>query len=312
MTGERRFTAAGDDRLDRMIAAALPELSRSYAQRLIEAGSVSVDGAAVTRRSTVVAAGAEVGVDLQPPTLDGMRAEDVPLDVIYEDEHTLVINKQPGLIVHPTPGRPRVTLVDVIRTRYPEVQEIDGSDRPGVVHRLDRDTSGVMVFAKSYEATQVLKDQWRERETLKIYLALVEGDVQPAEGIIDAPLGPDAARPGRRAVVDQGQPARTQYWAREQFGEEATLLDVRIFTGRTHQIRVHLSAVGHSVVGDVMYGAAATQVIARQALHAQRLGFTLASTGEWREFEAPAPADMLAAIETVRARHRAATEQAAG
>ena len=298
----RRFTVEEGDRLDRLVATELPELSRSQARRLIEDGQVMVDAIVATRASTTVSRGATVEVELPVvPDLD-LLAEDVPLHVLFEDEETLVIDKAPGLVVHPVPGLTGVTLINAVRARYPEVREIDAGDRPGVVHRLDRDTSGVMVFAKSAAAVAMLKAQWRERETLKIYLALVEGEVEPAEGIIEAPLGPDPTNPRRRAVVEAGQSARSQYRVLEQYGEDAALLEVRIFTGRTHQIRVHLAAVGHPVVADSLYGRR-SDLIGRQALHASRLGFTLASTGEWREFEAPMPQDMQRAVETLRRRH---------
>ncbi len=234
--------------------------------------------------------------------LEAARADAAALEILYEDEHTLVIDKVPGLVVHPAPGLEEVTLVDIVRERYPEVREIDDSDRPGVVHRLDRDTSGVMVVAKSAEAQHMLKEQWREREPSKVYLALVEGNVDPPAGIIEAPLGPDPTRPSRRAVIEGGQSARSEYRVLEQYGDEAALLQVTIFTGRTHQIRVHMAAVGHPVLADTLYGHT-SEHIQRQALHAWRLGFTLASTGERRTFEAPVPADLQRAIETLRARH---------
>jgi 23S rRNA pseudouridine1911/1915/1917 synthase len=297
----RRFVASEDGRIDRIVAAALPELSRSQARRLIEDGGVTVNGSVVTRAGHATREGATIEVELPVvPDLD-LLAADVPLRVLYEDEETLVIDKTPGLIVHPAPGVTGVTLINAVRARYPEVREIDG-DRPGVVHRLDRDTSGAMVFAKTETAAQVLKDQWRERETLKRYLALVEGAVDPPEGVIEALLGPDPTNPRRRAVVEDGQSARSHFRVLEQYGAEAALVEVEIHTGRTHQIRVHMAAIGHPVCGDALYGHR-SPLIARQALHAIRLGFTLASTGEWREFEAPVPNDINDAIETLRARH---------
>ncbi len=300
-----RFAAQRRDRLDRLVAAELPELSRSQARRLIDDGRVTVNATVATRAGVVVEEAATVTVELPVvPDLDLLAAE-VPLHVVFEDEETLVIDKEPGLVVHPVPGIPGVTLINAVRARYPEVREIDNGDRPGVVHRLDRDTSGVMVFAKSAAAVSMLKNQWRERETLKIYLALVDGRVDPREGIVEAPLGPDPTNPRRRAVVDDGQSARTQYRVLEQYGDEAALLEVRIFTGRTHQIRVHLAAIGYPVTGDPIYGRP-SDLIARQALHARRLGFTLASTGEWREFEAPMPEDMRHAVELLRQRHQPA------
>jgi 23S rRNA pseudouridine1911/1915/1917 synthase len=302
MSPVRRFTTADEGRLDVAIVAEMPELSRSQVRRLIEEGQVTVDGRLVERSAAHVAPGAAVEV-VEPvvPDLD-LQASAVPLDVIYEDEETLVLNKQPGLVVHPRPGMNAVTLINAVRARYPEVCEIDDGERGGIVHRLDRDTSGVIALAKSEAAQFAMKEQWRTRATVKIYLAIVEGRVEPPEGIIDAPLGPDPVEPSRRAVVERGQSARTQYRVIEQYGDEAALLEVRIFTGRTHQIRVHMEAIGHPVLGDTMYGHA-SDLIDRQALHAARLGFTLASNGAWREFEAPLPDDMCAAVETLRERH---------
>lgn len=310
MTATRTFDVGEPDRLDRAIVAAMPELSRSQVRRLIEDGQVSVDGRVVERPATAVGSGARVAV-IEPvvPDLD-LQAHEVPLDILYEDEETLVLDKQPGLVVHPRPGMNAVTLINAVRARYPEVREIDESDRGGIVHRLDRDTSGVIALAKSEPAQFAMKEQWRRRATLKVYLAIVEGRVEPAEGIIDAPLGPDPNDPSRRAVVERGQSARTQYRVLEQYGDEAALLEVRIFTGRTHQIRVHMEAIGHSIVADQMYGRT-SDVIERQALHAARLGFTLASNGAWREFEAPLPADMAAAIEELRERHGVAPSERA-
>jgi 23S rRNA pseudouridine1911/1915/1917 synthase len=296
------FVASVPDRLDRAIVEAMPELSRSQVRRLIEEGRVAVDGAVVIKPAMAVAAGAAVRVE-EPVLADlELAADEVPLDVIYEDEETLVLNKQPGLVVHPREGVHEVTLINAVRARYPEVREIDASNRGGIVHRLDRDTSGVIALAKSEASQFALKEQWRSRETLKIYLALVEGVVDLPEGIIEAPLGPNPDDPRRRAVVEEGQYARSQYRVLEQYGDEAALLEVRIFTGRTHQIRVHLLAIGHPIIGDLMYGHP-SDLIDRQALHAWKLGFTLASNGAWREFTAPVPEDMRAAIDSLRNRH---------
>lgn len=301
MSAPHRFAAPRRDRLDRLVAEAVPALSRAQAQRLIEQGHVTVDGALATRPALMVEAAAAIEVTV-PASEAPPGAAAVPLTVLYEDEHTLVIDKQPGIIVHAVPGVPGITLVDVVRAHYPDADDLQDGDRAGVVHRLDRDTTGVLAYAKTAVARETLKDQWRARETLKQYVALVEGRVDPPAGIIDAPLGPDPDDPRRRAVVESGESAYTEYRVREQYGDEAALLDVTIRTGRTHQIRVHLAAVGHPVLGDALYGRRST-LIARQALHASRLGFRLPSTDEWREFEAPLPDDMRAAIATLRARH---------
>lgn len=296
------FIAAVDGRLDLAVVSHLPALSRSQVRRLIADGKVQVNGAPVAKAGTAIPAGSLVRVE--EPTLGDMdlASSEIPLDVIYEDEETLVLNKQPGLVVHPREGLQEATLINAVRSRYPRVREIDDTDRGGIVHRLDRDTSGVIALAKSEESQAVLKAQWRARETEKTYLALVEGVLDPPEGIIEAPLGADPDDPRRRAVVEAGQYARSQYRLLEQYGDEAALVMIRIFTGRTHQIRVHMLAIGHPVVGDFQYGQTSGR-IGRQALHAWRLGFTLASNGAWRIFEAPLPQDLRTAIDGLRADH---------
>lgn len=303
------FVAPSDGRLDLAVVGHLPALSRSQVRRLIENGKVEVDGTLVTRGGAQVAAGSSIRVE--EPTLGDMdlAAAEIPLDVLYEDEETLVLNKQAGLVVHPREGVQEATLINAVRARYPEVREIDDTDRGGIVHRLDRDTSGVIALAKTEESQAVLKDQWRARETEKTYLALVEGVLDPPEGIIEAPLGADPEDPRKRAVVENGQHARSQYRLVEQYGDEAALAVIRIYTGRTHQIRVHMLAIGHPVLGDFQYGRPSER-IGRQALHAWRLGFTLVSNGAWRVFEAPLPEDLRHAIDALRADHgvRPATE----
>lgn len=296
------FEAPRRDRLDRLIAEALPSLSRSQAQRLIEQGQVVVAGHSVTRPAQAVEQDQAVEVTV-PPTVTDEAAAQVPLEILFEDEHVLVVDKPFGILVHAVPGVPGLSIVDVIRARYPEAADLqEGDYRAGVVHRLDRDTTGVLAFAKTDVARETLKDQWRARETLKQYVALVEGHVEPAAGIVDAPLGPDPNDSRRRAVVEVGESAYSEYRVREQYGDEAALVDVRIRTGRTHQIRVHLEAIGFPVMGDTLYGRR-SEYIGRQALHAARLGFRLPSTGEWREFTAPIPEDMQRAIDALRAKH---------
>jgi len=305
------FTSQGDTRLDRAVIEQIPALSRAQARRLIEAGSVTVDGQPVLKPGVNVSPGAVIHVE--EPTLgaDDLAAAEIPLDVIYEDEETLVLNKQPGLVVHPREGVQGATLINAVRARYPEVGEIDDTERGGIVHRLDRDTSGVIALAKTVESQLVLKDQWRNRETEKYYLAIVEGRPDPAEGIIEAPLAADPNDPRRRAVVEDGQYARSQYRVLEQYGEEAALIEVRIFTGRTHQIRVHMLAVGHPIMGDYQYGQESAR-IGRQALHAWRLGFTLVSNGQFRVFRAPVPDDLCEAIRGLRADHGVAAHPDVG
>ena len=310
MSSDRHFVVRHSGRLDRAVVEAMPELSRSQVRRLVEDGSVRVGAEVMTKPAPTVHEGAGLLV-AEPivPNLD-WQAHDVPLDIIFEDEETLILNKPAGIIVHPRPGMNAVTLLNAVRARYPEVREIDDSGRGGIVHRLDRDTSGVIALAKSEAAQHALKQQWRDRETLKRYLAVVEGFVDPSHGVIEAPLGADPNDPRRRAVVEQGQYARSEFEVIEQFGDEAALVSVRIHTGRTHQIRVHMAAIGHPIAGDQMYGHA-SELIERQALHARLLGVTLPSTGEWREFEADLPADMEEIIDTLRRRRSAEPSNAA-
>ena len=302
MTDRREFVVAEDNRLDRAVVAAMPELSRSQVRRFIEEGLVEVAGAVATRPAHSVRVGATVTV-VEPvvPNLD-WQAQDVPLDVIFEDEETLVLNKPAGIIVHPTPGSNDVTLINAVRARYPEVRDIDDTGRGGIVHRLDRDTTGVIALARSQAAQFALKEQWKARETLKRYIAIVEGFVDPVEGMIETQVGPDPQDPRRQAVVETGRTARSEFHVLEQFGEEAALVDVRIYTGRTHQIRVHMAAIGNPVLGDWLYGKP-SDLIDRQALHARLLGFSLPSSGAWREFEAPIPPDFQTALDTLRLRH---------
>lgn len=301
MTDPSTFSAPRRERLDRLVAEAMPAISRAQAQRLIEQGHVAVAGLEVSRPAAVIEADAIIEVT-QPALVSPPGAAEVELHIIYEDEHVLVINKQPGIILHAVPGVPGITMVDVVRAHYPDAIDLQEGDRAGVVHRLDRDTTGVLAYAKTTIARDTLKDQWRARETSKQYIALAEGSVEPAAGIVDAPLGPDPNDQRRRAIVEVGDSAYTEYRVREQYGDEAALLDVTIRTGRTHQIRVHLEAIGHPVLGDTLYGHR-SELIGRQALHASRLGFRLPSTDEYREFEAPLPEDMRTAIATLRERH---------
>lgn len=296
-----RFFTDHIDRLDRIVMGQLMHLTRSQAQQLIVDGYVEVSRGQMTKPGHKVTAGTEITIHLPTqPDLDAMASE-VTLNLLFEDEETLIIDKQPGLLVHPVQGRPAITLVNAVRAHYPEVKRISGT-RSGLVHRLDRDTSGAIAFAKSAAARDALRAQWQARETLKIYLAIAEGVVEPTHGRIEAPLGPNPADPTRRAVIEDGKEAFSEYHVLEQYGDEAALLEVRILTGRTHQIRVHLQSIGHPILSDKIYGQPSTR-IERHALHAARLGLCLPSSGEWRVFDAPLPIDMKEAITLLRIKH---------
>jgi 23S rRNA pseudouridine1911/1915/1917 synthase len=285
-----------NERLDKYVAAHVPELSRGYVQRLIDDGQVLVDG--VPRRRTFkVTPGEIVTVRVPMPDVVPLEPEAIPLSVVYEDEDVLVLDKPAGMVVHPAPGHPCGTLVNALLHHAPEIA-VGGSNRPGIVHRLDKDTSGLMVVAKSDRGQRALLDQWGEQSVEKGYVALVRGLVEPNVATIDVPIGRDPKDRQRMAAIANGRPALTHLMVRERFPVPgATLLDIDIETGRTHQIRVHLAFIGHPVAGDATYNRAAgplggTKSIApRQFLHAARLGFALPG-GRRVAFESPLPPEL--------------------
>jgi 23S rRNA pseudouridine1911/1915/1917 synthase len=231
-------------------------------------------------------------------------AKNANIPIIFEDENMVALNKPAGLLVHPSDSNLiEMTLLNIMRIKYPSIINIGNTNRSGVVHRLDRDTSGVMVYAKNEIAQATLKEQWKNRETLKIYLAVVKGCPEPQAGIIDAPIGKDPSNSGKQAVVDDGLSAESSYNIIERFSNKFSLLEVKIKTGRTHQIRVHLSAIGHPVLGDKLYGLPIDQ-ISRQALHSKTLGVKIPSTGEWKEFTADTPQDMIVLIDYLRLNYK--------
>lgn len=285
-------------RLDRFLADVYPDLSRSLVQKLIADGAVLVDAQSVKAASRVTV-GQVVSVQIPSPEPIGVVPEPIPLQVIYDDPDLAVIDKPAGLVVHPAAGHARGTLVNALLARYPKLA-IGTSLRPGIVHRLDKDTSGLMVIAKNDIAQASLCGQIKERQVLKEYLALVHGHVQATHGTIDAPIGRDPRDRKRMALVAGGRMARTHFSLKERFAEY-DLLDVRLETGRTHQIRVHLASIGHPVAGDKVYGRPDRDIgLERQFLHAFRLGFRLPRTDEYVEFTSPLPADLEATLERLR------------
>ena len=277
------------ERLDVFLAATAG--SRAAAQRLIDAGLVLVDGERRPKRHTV-AAGERVEVQPAPP-VEEPEAPDATFAVAYEDDHLLVIDKPPGVVVHPARGHAAGTLAQALEGR---VAGGDDPRRPGIVHRLDRDTSGLLVVARSEDAHAALKDLMRRREITREYLALVEGRPSARTGTIDAPLGRDR-RVRTRISTDTDEPreAVTHFETEETF-EGFTLLRVRLETGRTHQIRAHLLAIGHPVAGDPEYGRKGLLDLPRQFLHAERLAFRHPSTGAEIDLRSPLPADLSKAL----------------
>ena len=285
------------ERLDVFLSRAVAGLSRSHARRLIDDGLVTVDGAA-ERPSYRLPAGARITATIPPAEEAEPAAERIPITVIYQDEDVIVVDKPPGLTVHPAPGHPGGTLVNALLALAPELADVGDKIRPGIVHRLDRDTSGLLVIARNERARVGLTRQLKQREVSKTYLALVQGVPQPPQGTIEAPIGRHPRNRKKMAVIAGGREAETRYRLREEIDGFA-LLEVEPVTGRTHQIRVHLAAIGHPVVGDTTYGKR-SQIVGRQFLHAWRLAFDLPSSGRRVEFESPLPADLQAALARLR------------
>lgn len=288
------------ERLDRLIAARVAEISRSYAQKLIAAGDVYVNGE-VAKPARRVRHGDTIEILLPPvDEPDNLTPEYLPIPVIYEDDDVIVFDKPPGLVTHPAPGHEHGTLVNAVRALHPDLP-LQPSDRPGIVHRLDKDTSGLIVVAKNEAARRYLLRQWQQRDVVKRYTALVHGVIEVNEGTIDAPISRDPHNRKRMAVVRGGRRAVTHFRVLERF-RDATLVSVEIETGRTHQIRVHMAFIGHPIVGDPLYSRRGFRIpVPRQFLHATYLKFELPETGRPIEVETPLPADLRAVLEALRA-----------
>lgn len=283
-------------RLDKYVGEKCSELSRTHAQKLIADGHITVNGS-VAKVGLKLNIGDRVDIIIPTITPTPLSPEAIPLNIIYEDDDLLVVDKPAGLAVHPAPGHPSHTLVNAILSHLPGLAEISGSERPGIVHRLDKDASGIMVVAKNNAAQLNLINQFKARSVTKAYLVLVKGHLTPENGIIEAPIGRDPRNRKRMAVVAEGRDARTQYHVIKYLGKY-TLLEVRTETGRTHQIRVHLSAIGYPVAGDNTYGVKSA-FLSRQFIHACRLGFHLPSTGEYVEFTSELPPDLAQALKDI-------------
>lgn len=294
------------DRLDRFLASVVPDLSRSYAQQLIGDGHARVNGKAA-KPSAALQAGDVVTVTLPLPQPTDLVAEPLPLTIRYEDDDVLVVDKPAGMVVHPAPGHASGTLVNALLYHYPALQ-IGGDLRPGIVHRIDRDTSGLLVVAKHDQAKARLQAQQQARTMTKIYLALVEGHFRQPEGTIEAPIERHPTDRLRMAVVATGRPSRTDYRELERIGSYS-LIEARLHTGRTHQIRVHFAHKHHPVAGDMLYGSrrqSRPAGLLRQFLHAHRLGFELLD-GQRIQVVSPLPPDLQAVLDRLRAEHGAAT-----
>ena len=285
-----RFTALADAaRLDRFLSDSCSDITRSRLRQLILEGNVTLDGSAAKPASRL-RTGQVVVVTVPDPVPSELTPQDIPLDVVYEDADLLVVNKPAGLTVHPAPGHPDGTLVNAVLALCPDLQGIGGTLRPGIVHRLDKNTSGLMVVAKSGQAHAALAGQLKRRRVTKRYLALVHGSPERAEALIDAPIGRHPKNRKKMAIVAGGREASTRYKVVKSYAKH-TLVEAAPVTGRTHQIRVHLASIGHPLVGDEVYGRAELG-LARHFLHAAVLGFRLPSNDEYAEFDSALPDDL--------------------
>ena len=296
------LTVAQPGRLDKAIAALLPALSRSAAQRLIAQGRVRVDDV-VRDADFRVQSGQTIVVNLPPPPAEEPQAEPLTLDILYEDESVIVINKPAGMVVHPAPGNPGGTVVNAVLAHAPEVATVGDAQRPGIVHRLDKETSGLLLIARREAAMRALQSQFRARTIKKTYLALCIGQVWPERGMIDKPIGRHPGKRTQMAILAGGREAMTQYVVTEVFaeprGQGATcysLVRAHPLTGRTHQLRVHLASIGYPIVGDALYGMRrdplTRQLRPRHMLHASELTFVSPASGQEVKVHAPLPDDM--------------------
>ena len=282
-------------RLDRFLANELPRFSRSRLQRLIRDGFVRLNGNAARPRD-ILRADDVVDLTEPPPEKIDNQPEAIPLDILFEDDDLIVINKPAGLVVHPGAGHCKHTLVNALLHHCSILSGIGGKERPGIVHRLDKDTSGCLVVAKNDESHRGLSIQFAERGVDKIYLALVSGKLRRSTGVIEEKIGRHRVHRQRMSVTsERGRAARTEYRVLRS-SEQASLVECKLHSGRTHQIRVHLHHLGHPVLGDKVYAPKLTGKIPRQMLHAWKLGFRHPRTAEWRTFEAPMPNDFAEAM----------------
>lgn len=309
-----RLVTATDSgtRLDLYLATCLPAYSRARWQQLIREGRVTIN-AKVSKANALIKENDRIDYTVPPPQSVSLEPQELPLEVLYEDRDIVVINKPPGLLVHPAPGHPAGTLVNALLFHCKDLAGIGGELRPGIVHRLDKDTSGVLIVAKNEAAVQQLTAQFKNRLVRKEYLVLVWGRVQPSSGVIETLIGRDPRnRKKMSAKPASGRPAVSRYTVLEQFDETA-LLQVRIETGRTHQIRVHMAHMGHPVVGDPQYGGKRAGKpsfpVSRQMLHASALTLNHPRTNEPLIFSVPMPRDMDECIAELRTAKRTANNK---
>ncbi|WP_249629397.1 RluA family pseudouridine synthase [Streptococcus uberis] len=289
----------GGARLDKALAD-LTDLSRSQANDEIKKGTVLVNGEPVKAKYTVKE-GDIISYQLPEEEILDYEAEDIPIDIVYEDEDLAIINKAQGMVVHPSAGHSSGTLVNALLYHIKDLSTINGVVRPGIVHRIDKDTSGLLMIAKNDKAHHILADELKAKKSLRKYLAIVHGNLPNDRGMIEAPIGRSEKDRKKQAVTAKGKDAITRFQVVERFGD-FTLVELSLETGRTHQIRVHMAYIGHPVAGDPLYGPRKTLAGNGQFLHAQTLGFTHPSTGEMITFTAEPPIIFRQTLEKLRNR----------
>lgn len=288
-------------RLDKFLAANLPDYSRSRLQSLIKEGLVMVDGRPAHKAGQILAGEEEVQVHLPPPEESELVPEAIPLEIVFENKDLLVVDKPAGMVVHPSAGHHSGTLVHAALAHAPDLEGVGGEQRPGVVHRLDKETSGLILLAKNDSAHRWLQDQFRSRQVEKVYLALVDGAPPTPRGRIEVAIGRDPKQRKKNAVLPpgKGRSATSEYHTLEGFAQH-TLLEVHPITGRTHQIRLHLAFLGCPVVGDTVYGRARPSLpLKRHFLHAAQLTIRLPGESDTRTFTAPLPNDLAEVLQNL-------------
>jgi 23S rRNA pseudouridine1911/1915/1917 synthase len=296
------FQKEQEERLDHFLVERLPEFSRSRLQGLIKDGFVLVDGVLAKKAGQKLETGSRVEVHIPPPAPSELVGEDIPLDILFENDDLLVVNKPAGMVVHPAAGHDKGTLVHAVLGYDPEMEGIGGEERPGVVHRLDKETSGLILLAKNDHAHHWLQDQFRLRKVEKTYLALVDGAPPTPSGRVEAPVGRDPSHRKKMAIMPpgKGREAVSEYVTLETF-EKHTLLEFHPLTGRTHQIRLHCMFLGCPIVGDKIYGYRKQALeIDRHFLHAMRLKIVLPGEKVAKTFEAPLPEELSVMLEGLR------------
>ncbi|PWH12985.1 MAG: RluA family pseudouridine synthase [Anaerolineae bacterium] len=299
-----RFKGPQPERLDKFLTTCLPEFSRARIQGLIDDGFVEINGQTARKGGIKLEGGEHLRVRIPPPQPSGLIPEAIPLAILFENEDLLILNKPAGMVVHPAAGHDSGTLVHAVLGHDPEIEGIGGEERPGIVHRLDKDTSGVIVIAKNERAHRWLTEQFKARQVEKTYLALVDGKPPTPTGRIEAPIGRDPHDRKKMAIVrpEKGREAISEYKTLESFPRH-TLLEVHPFTGRTHQIRLHCAFIGCPIVADTTYGYRKPSLdLHRHFLHAWRLKLTLPGESKARLFEAPLPHELIQVLERLRNR----------